>query len=69
MNDSKPWYASRGVVGSGVSAIVTLLALIGIQIDPTLQEQVVTLVLTIAGIGSAVGLWGRVKADKTIGKN
>jgi hypothetical protein len=70
MNDTQPWYLSRGVWGALVSVLATLAAALShnkVQILPADQDQIVTLVLTLAGaIGGAVALYGRLRATKQI---
>jgi hypothetical protein len=70
MNDTQPWYLSRGVWGALVSVLATLAAALShnkVQILPADQDQIVTLILTLAGaLGSAVALIGRLMATKQI---
>ena len=73
MEDTKGWYASRGVWGSVVTVASIAFALIyGTQIDAdtqkTLADQIVALVTAIGTLGgSIVALYGRLKATKRIG--
>ena len=70
MNDTQPWYLSRGVWGALVSVLATLSAALShnkVQILPADQDQIVTLILTLAGaIGGAIALYGRLRATKQI---
>lgn len=69
MNNVKPWYASSGVWGGVVSIGAGVAALLGTDVPPDLQGQIVSK-LIIAGslVGGAVSLVGRVKARFVIGK-
>jgi hypothetical protein len=70
MNQRQPWYLSRGIWGALVSVVATLAAVLShnkVQILPADQDQIVTLILTIAGaVGSGVALYGRIAATKQI---
>ena len=70
MMDTQPWYLSRTVWGALVAIIASLVAVLShnkVQILATDQDQVVTLVMTIAGaVGGAVALYGRIVATKQI---
>jgi len=70
MNDTQPWYLSRGVWGALVSLIAAIAAALShnkLQILPADQDQIVTLILTVAGaVGGAVALYGRLRATKQI---
>jgi len=71
MNDTTPWYASKGVWGSLVAIVATLLAVAThnkVQILPADQDQLVSLIATAAGaVGGIVALYGRLTATKQIG--
>jgi len=67
--DTKPWWASRTIIGAVIAALAPLGAKLGYQIDASLQSSIVDLVVTLVTVGgSAVAVWGRVRATKTIGK-
>lgn len=73
MEDFKPWWASKGVLGPLVSvACLLLAALFGVQIDAGTQavvvDQLTTAVIAIGVVvGSGIGIWGRIKASRRIG--
>lgn len=66
-----PWWASRGIWGSLVAIVASLVALAShnkVNILPADQDQLVTLIMTIAGaVGGGVALYGRIMATKEIG--
>jgi 4-amino-4-deoxy-L-arabinose transferase-like glycosyltransferase len=67
--DPKPWYASTGVWGAAVTLGGSLLALMKVQLDPQLLDDVRQWVLSLVTlIGGGVALWGRIRATRRIGK-
>ncbi len=67
--DQKPWYQSRTIWASAVAIGASLLKLGGHELPTELQGQAVDLILTVVtAIGGAIALYGRVKANTTIGK-
>lgn len=62
--DPKPWYRSRGVIGSLATVVATLAGLFGVSLDAgTLTELV--LQATALG-GGLLALRGRIKAAQPI---
>lgn len=68
MNEVKPWYQSRGVVGPLVAAVLAVLQGFGVSLGEGSVEAVTDAVVQ-AGIaaGALVGIWGRIKANTRIG--
>lgn len=69
---TKPWYASKGVLGPIVAGLALIAGLFGVKIDPATQavivDQGVALVTAAVTFGGLVlGVWGRVTATKKIG--
>lgn len=67
--DAKAWYLSRGVVGSIASlAAAILYAITGIEVDQSMQSQVVEIILVLlGGGGGTLSLIGRLLAKHPIG--
>ncbi len=73
VGETKPWYASKTILGAIVMAATIVLGFFGVTIDET--TKAVILSQTEALIGAIVALvstlliiYGRVKASKAIGK-
>ena len=69
---SKPWYASKTVWGSLIGAASLIGGFFGVHTDPATQALAVNgVTATAAGIGgvisTALTLYGRLTATKTIG--
>lgn len=66
ITETKPWYTSKTIIASIVGFLITILTLVGVNVDPTLQG---TIVEVIAEVGALVAFvvagWGRWTA-KTI---
>lgn len=68
MEDKKPAYKSKGVIGSAVALAAFGAQLIGLEITPADQAQLNDLILSAIGIaGAALGLVGRILASRKIG--
>jgi hypothetical protein len=68
MDDTKPWYLSRGVIGSAVAMAAGAAAVFNYQIDAGLQASATEEIFGIGSlVGSALALWGRIKASRKIG--
>jgi hypothetical protein len=69
MEETKNWWQSKGVLGGIVSLIALVVGAFGYSVSPEDQAAVVAVmaVLVSAG-GTLVGIIGRVKATKIIGK-
>ena len=74
MNETKPWYRSRGVWGSVISLIAVGAGLLGFNAGSAEQETALNLIdraivlgdEIIALAGAALALWGRISATKQI---
>jgi len=67
MQEQKSWNQSRTIVASIVTLAVLIAGAFGIDIDVQTQEGIIELVMVVIGaIGSAVSIYGRIKANKTI---
>ena len=73
VGETKPWYASKTILGAILMAATIVLGFFGVTIDET--TKAVILSQTEALIGAATALiatiliiYGRVKATKAIGK-
>jgi hypothetical protein len=65
---SKPWYASTGVWGAVVTLVGSVLALLKVQLDPQLLDDIRQWVLALVTlVGGGVALWGRIRATRRIG--
>lgn len=73
MEDSKPWYLSRTIIGAAIMAIVTILQLLKIipvgTVDVTeTTDQILGVIGYVSEfIGFILVLVGRIQATKTIG--
>ena len=54
MNTSKPWWRSRTAWAAAVSVLAGLLGLAGLNLDATLQDELVTLFTGAAEIGAGI---------------
>ena len=67
MDETKVWWQSRTILASIVTVIALIAGGFNLTIDTQTQGEVVELVSVVVGVvGSAVAIWGRVKASKTI---
>lgn len=67
MQEQKSWNQSRTIVASIVTLAVLIAGAFGIDIDVQTQEGIIELVMVVIGaIGSAVSIYGRIKANKII---
>lgn len=68
MQDEKPWYLSKGVIGGLVAVLASLAGLLNYTIGSADQTQLVDLITAAAGlIGGGVAIVGRISASKKIG--
>jgi hypothetical protein len=66
LDDPKPWWQSRAIIGSLITAAASLAALAGYALDVPATTE---LVLGLAGlVGSALTWWGRVRASRPISR-
>lgn len=71
MLGTKPWYASKGIIGPIVTIAALVAGFFGIDIDTQTQAVVVDELVAaasaiVAVVGAIVGIWGRVTATKVI---
>lgn len=67
MNTSKPWRRSRTAWAAAVSVLAGLLGLAGLNLDATLQDELVTLLTGAAEIGAGIMAFiGRFQATKAL---
>ncbi len=67
MNTSKPWWRSRTAWAAAVSVLAGLLGLAGLNLDATLQDELVTLFTGAAEIGAGIMAFiGRFRASTTL---
>ena len=71
LEDTKPWYASKAVIGSIISILALAAGAFGLKIDPATQSFIVDQVTGSAAAvvvlaGAAMGIYGRVTATKKI---
>lgn len=68
MDGTTPWWQSKTIWGSAIAILASILALFGLNLDASLQSQLVDIVVAIGGvIGGALAWYGRVVATKKIG--
>ena len=67
MEYQKQWYQSSSILGSIVVLISLLASIFNYDINAQTQNDMVNTALAISGaIGSAIAIYGRIKATKTI---
>ncbi len=67
MNTTKPWWRSRTVWAAAVSVLAGLLGLAGLNLDATLQDELVNLLTGAAEIGAGIMAFiGRFQASTTL---
>jgi hypothetical protein len=67
MEDTKAWWASKGVWGSLVAMGAGIAGIWGVSVTEADQATIVAAISAIAGaVGGMVALWGRVRAGKAI---
>jgi len=67
MNDFKPWYRSRTILGSIVAIIAAATSAFGIDIDGATQTAFIDVVLQLVTVGgSLVAVVGRINATSMI---
>ena len=64
MNESKPWWQSRTVIGALVVIVSSAAGLYGIQIDVGALTEIILQILALSG--GVVAIYGRVKAERPI---
>lgn len=63
-DEPKAWYLSRGIVGPLIAGLCAVAAIFGWSLDP--EEWTELLLSVIAVVFSAVGIWGRLQANRPI---
>jgi len=64
---SKPWWASKTIIGSGVALLATVATLLGHPIPTDLSTQIVDVLVGAGGIiGSLIAIIGRFTAKTTL---
>lgn len=67
MNDQKPWWQSRSVIGSVVAILAVIAGFFHVIVAPEVQSQLVDAVLALVTVaGALVALVGRIIATKTL---
>ncbi len=65
--DTKPWYKSKGIMGSLIAVLAVLAGFFGIDIGGAEQAELVDLVTAIVGTGgAALAFIGRIRANTKI---
>jgi putative Ca2+/H+ antiporter (TMEM165/GDT1 family) len=66
--DAKPWWSSKVIIGTAVTMVCAVLQIIlGKQIDPGLQNQIVDAALLLGQLGGGVvAIVGRFTAKKAL---
>lgn len=69
MNDSKPWYLSRGLWGAIIAGIAAILNLLGVfEMTAAMQAETVEVILAIATVaGAVIAFIGRWFAKTPVG--
>ncbi|MHB8122576.1 MAG: hypothetical protein ACYDG4_10525 [Desulfuromonadaceae bacterium] len=69
MEDNKAWWQSKAVWGGLVALGSAVAGAFGIYVEAQTQAQIVDYVIVGAGaVGGLFAIYGRLKANKTIGK-
>ena len=67
MEDTKQWYQSSSIIGSIVVLISLIASIFSYDITIPVQGEIVNTALAMSGaIGSAIAIYGRIKATKII---
>lgn len=67
MNDSKPLLYSKTVWAQILGLIATLLAVYGVEVDASTQDQILTTGALVVGIGANIwGIYTRAQATTEI---
>ncbi len=65
----KPWWQSKTIWGGAIAVASGALGLFGIDVDAATQDVVVQNILMItSGIGGLLAIYGRLKAEHTLGR-
>lgn len=67
--ETKKWWESKAVWGGIIAVGSAAAGLFGFTVDEATQEQAVGYVMAVVGAaGGLLAIYGRVKAEKKIGK-
>ena len=71
MEEMKPWYRSKSVVGGVLAAVAGVAALIGYQFSPaeveaTSNDTLIVIEGIVTIVGAALAIWGRIAAKTRI---
>ncbi|RWX76003.1 hypothetical protein EPK99_20290 [Neorhizobium lilium] len=70
MDAMKAWYKSKTVWGALIAIAASLLHGFGIDLGSDAQNQLADLAVTLAGaVGGLIAIYGRIRAESTIGGN
>jgi hypothetical protein len=75
MDNTKPWYTSRGVWGGVVAVVASGMQLAGYAVTPADQAALAEGAAQLGGlvvsgvtlVGGAISIWGRIRATHAIG--
>lgn len=68
MDTAKTWYQSKTVWGALIAIAASLLHGFGVELGASAQNELADLAVTLAGAaGGALAIYGRVKAESSIG--
>ncbi|MGD8564472.1 MAG: hypothetical protein PVG03_18165 [Desulfarculaceae bacterium] len=67
MPEEKPWYQSKTIIGTLVSAAAIVAAAVGFRIPEAEVQSITEVILALGGaVGTGLAIWGRLTADKKI---
>lgn len=67
---TKPWWASKTILGAVIALLAPILGHWGVTITAADQADIVELIATLAAAGGfAVTIWGRITADRPLGRS
>lgn len=68
MNETKPFYASKGVIGSLIAVAALGAQMLGFEVTPADQAALNDMIIGGIGIaGALLAIFGRIAATKKIG--
>ena len=73
MNETKKWYESKTIWGGIITLFAVLLGFFGVKIDEQTKQLLVNQTVAFVSaasalVGSLLSIYGRIKANKRIGK-
>jgi uncharacterized membrane protein len=67
MQDVKPWYLSKTIIGAVITVLALVAGVFGYGIGPEEQAAIADYIVTLGGVvGGLLAIYGRVKADKAV---